>query len=153
MVFIAVCFVMILTINSFVDFKRWVKIIAAWKNVSRSLQLIQRYFELTYEYILVVNPFMSSGNKRLNTLKQICSFLHLRKLNFRTHNDLQVSHIISIFVVFKKLSQKGSYKMMHFVLKTLKLLTLEFQFWNTLGGGGKCSPPRSPAATSLLLQA
>ena len=42
------------------------------------------------------------------------------------HNDLQASHNISIFTVFKKLLQKGSYKMMHFVFKTLKLLTLEF---------------------------
>ena len=49
-----------------------------------------------------------------------------RKLNFRTHNGLQASHVISIYAVFKKLSQKGSYKMMHFVFKTLKLLTLEF---------------------------
>ena len=50
-----------------------------------------------------------------------------RKLSFRTHNDLQAPHVVSIFTVLKKLSQKGSYKMMHFVFKTLKLLTLEFQ--------------------------
>ena len=49
-----------------------------------------------------------------------------RKLSFRTHNDLQAPHVVSIFTVLKKLSQKGSYKMMHFVFKTLKLLTLEF---------------------------
>ena len=51
-----------------------------------------------------------------------------RKLDFRTHDDLQAFHVISIFTVFKKLSQKGIYKMMHFVFKTLKVLTLEFQF-------------------------
>ena len=51
-----------------------------------------------------------------------------RKVNFRKHNGLQASHAISIFAVFKKLYQKGSCKMMHFVFKTLKLLTLEFQF-------------------------
>ena len=64
------------------------------------------------------------------------------------HSNLQASHVISIFAVSKKLSQKRSYKMMHFVFKTLKLLTLEFQFWNP-------TPPpssRSPAATTLLLQ-
>ena len=65
---------MILTTKSFVNFKRWFKIIVAWKNVSRSLQLIQMYFEQMYQFILVVNPFMPSGNKRLNTIKQICSF-------------------------------------------------------------------------------
>ena len=90
---------------------------------------------------------MPSSNKRFNILKQICSFLHLRKLNFRTHHDLQASHNISIFAVFKKLSQKGSHKMMHFVFKTLKLLTLEFQFWKTLMGARGCKcPPRSPPA-------
>ena len=61
-----------------------------------------------------------------------------KKLNFQTHNDLQASNVISIFAVFKKSSQKGSYKMMYFVFKTLKLLTLEFQFWKILEG--KCSP-------------
>ena len=65
---------MILTTKSFVNFKGWVKIIVAWQNVSRSLQLIQRYFELTYQFILVLNPFMPSGTKRLNILKQICIF-------------------------------------------------------------------------------
>ena len=55
-----------------------------------------------------------------------------KKLNFRMHNDLQASHVISIFAVFKKLSEKRSYKMMHFVFKSLKLLTLEFQFWKIL---------------------
>ena len=29
-----------------------------------------------------------------------------KKLNFQTYNDLQASHIIGIFSVFKKLSQK-----------------------------------------------
>ena len=65
---------MILSTKSFANFKKGVKIIAAWKNASRSLQLIQRYFELTYQFILVVNPFMPRANKRLNILKQICSF-------------------------------------------------------------------------------
>ena len=37
-----------------------------------------------------------------------------KTLNLRMHNDLQASHVISIFAVFKKLSQKRSYKMMHF---------------------------------------
>ena len=37
------------------------------------------------------------------------------------HNDLQASHNISIFAVFKKLLQKGSYKMMHFVFKMMYL--------------------------------
>ena len=27
-----------------------------------------------------------------------------KKLNFQTHNDLQASHVIAIFAVFKKLS-------------------------------------------------
>ena len=49
------------------------------------------------------------------------------------HNDLQTSDVISIFAIFKKLSQKRSYKMMHFMFKTLKLLNLEFQFWKILG--------------------
>ena len=48
------------------------------------------------------------------------------------HSNLQASHVISIFAVSKKLSQKRSYKMMHFVFKTLKLLTLELQFWKIL---------------------
>ena len=43
-------------------------------------------------------------------------------------NDLQASHVIAIFAVFKKLSQKRSYKMKHFVFKKLKLFILEFQF-------------------------
>ena len=67
------------------------------------------------------------------------------------HNDLQASHVISIFAVFKKLSQKRSYEMMHFVFKTLKLLTLEFQFWKILEG--KCrfsadggTPPIPPSS-------
>ena len=50
-------------------------------------------------------------------------------------NDLQASHVIAIFAVFKKLSQKRSYKMKHFVFKKLKLFILEFQFWKILGGG------------------
>ena len=78
-----------------------------------------------------------------------------RKLNFRTHNDLQVSHVISIFPDFKTLSQKEIYKMMHFVFKTLKVLTLEFQFWKILGGTCPPSPPPPAppsAATALLLQ-
>ena len=74
MIFKAMCFVMILSTNSFVNFKRWVKIIVAWKNISRSLQLIQRYFELMYQFALVFNPFMLSGNERLNILKLICGF-------------------------------------------------------------------------------
>ena len=45
------------------------------------------------------------------------------------------SHVIAIFAVFKKLSQKRSYKLKHFVFKTLKLLILEFQFWIILGVG------------------
>ena len=65
------------------------------------------------------------------------------------HNDLKTSHVIFIFAVFKK-SQKRGYKMMHFVFETLKLLTLEFQFWKYLGG--KCrfsanggTPPIPPS--------
>ena len=43
--------------------------------------------------------------------------------------------------------------MMHFVFKTLKLLTLEFQFWKILRGGSDPQPPQElPAATALLLQ-
>ena len=44
MIFKAACFVIILTTKSFINFKRWVKIIVAWKNVSRSLQLTQRFW-------------------------------------------------------------------------------------------------------------
>ena len=39
--------------------------------------------------------------------------------------------------------------MMHFVYKTLKLLTLEFQFWKILGSSAPLGPP---AAMALLLQ-
>ena len=70
------------------------------------------------------------------------------------HNDPQASHVIYIFAVFKKLSQKRSYKMMYFVFKTLKLLTLEFQFSKILEG--KCwffadggTPPYLPVVTTL----
>ena len=83
-----------------------------------------------YQFVLVLNPFMLSGNKRLNILKQIFSFFTFwyhpawrstlqnwplkkvyndhdeKKLNFQTHNDLQASHIIAIFAVFKKWSLK-----------------------------------------------
>ena len=52
----AACFEMIWTTKSFVNFKRWLKIIVAWKNVYRSLQLIKRCFELTYQFMLVVHP-------------------------------------------------------------------------------------------------
>ena len=71
------CFVMILMTNSFANFKGWVKIIVAWKIVSRALQPIQKYFEIMCQFVLVFNPFRPSGNKRLNILKQICSF-HLQ---------------------------------------------------------------------------
>ena len=55
-----------------------------------------------------------------------------KTLNFLTHNDLKESHVISIFAVFKELSQKGSYKMKQFVFPKRKLLILEFQFWKIL---------------------
>ena len=89
-----------------------------------------------YQFVLVINPFMPNGNKRLNILKpfgnkrlppgmkgltasktspiKMNAMAMTKKLNFRMHNDLQASHVISIFAVFKKLSQKRSYKMMHF---------------------------------------
>ena len=89
-----------------------------------------------YQFVLVLNPFILSVNKRSSILKQICKISPIKMyamamakkpLNFRMHNDLKTSHVIFIFAVFKKLSQKRSYKMMHFVFETLKLLTLEFQ--------------------------
>ena len=69
MIFKAVCFVMILTTNSFVSQNH-----CSMKNVSRLLKLIQRYFELMYQFVLVFNPFIPSSDKRLSILKQICSF-------------------------------------------------------------------------------
>ena len=80
---------------------------------------------------MLFNPFMPNGNKRLNILKQhknVCNENDKKKLNLQTHNDLETSDVIAIFAVFKKLSQKRSYKMKYFVFKTLKLLVLEFQF-------------------------
>ena len=80
---------------------------------------------------MLFNPFMPNGNKRLNILKQhknVCNENDKKKLNLQTHSDLETSDVIAIFAVFKKLSQKRSYKMKHFVFKTLKLLVLEFQF-------------------------
>ena len=53
-------------------------------------------------------------------------------LDNQTHNDLQMSHAITIYLVFKKLSGKKQKK--HFWFKTLKLLTLQFQFRKILGG-------------------
>ena len=41
--------------------------------------------------------------------------------------------------------------MMHFLFKTLKLLTFEFQFWKFLREG-KCPLLGPPTATALLLQ-
>ena len=39
-----------------------------------------------------------------------------KKMNFQTHNNLQPSHVIAIFAVFRKLLQKRSYKMKHYVI-------------------------------------
>ena len=76
-----------------------------------------------------------------------------RKQNCQTHNDLQVSYVILNFAVFKKLSQKGSYKMVYFVFKTLKLLALDFQFWKVLEDKCPVAPSHPPlGATALLLQ-
>ena len=33
----------------------------------------KKTFELIYQFVLVFNPFMVSGNEKLNLLKQICS--------------------------------------------------------------------------------
>ena len=68
-------------------------------------------------------------------------------LNFQMHNDLQASHVIAIFAVFKKLLQIWSYKMKHFVFKTFKKLILEFQFWKILGG--KC--PLAPLSYTTVV--
>ena len=67
------------------------------------------------------------------------------KLNFRTHNNLQASHVIFIFAVFKKLSQKASYKMMHFLFKALKTVNFRISFLKNSGGGGQTT-------AALLLQ-
>ena len=54
-----------------------------------------------------------------------------KKVDNQIRNDLQMSHAIAIYLVFKKLSGKKQKK--HFWFKTLKLLTLQFQFRKTLG--------------------
>ena len=65
-----------------------------------------------------------------------------KKMNFQTHNDLQASHVIAIFVAFKKLPQKRSNEVKDFVFITL--------LKNSGGeGGGRVSPrpppPKCPA--------
>ena len=63
-----------------------------------------------------------------------------KKMNFQTHNDLQASHVIAIFVAFKKLSQKRSNQVKDFVFITL--------LKNSGGRGGASSPlapPKCPA--------
>ena len=64
-----------------------------------------------------------------------------KKMNFQTHNDLQASHVITIFVAFKKLSQKRSNQVKDFVFITL--------LKNGGGGGGGASAPPKCPATAL----
>ena len=78
-------------------------------------------------------------NCKTSPIKMYTVEMTKRKLNFRTHNDLQASHVISIFAVFKKLSQKGSYKMMHFLFKALKTVNFRISFLKNSGGGGQTS--------------
>ena len=58
-----------------------------------------------------------------------------KKMNFQTHNDLQASHVIAIFVAFKKLSQKRSNQVKDFVFITLL---------KNSGGRGGASAPLAP---------
>ena len=51
--------------------------------------------------------------------------------------------LLPCFAVLKKLSQKRSYKMKHFVSKTLKLLLLEFSILKHSGGKFPLAPPPS----------
>ena len=67
------------------------------------------------------------------------------KLNFWTHNDLQASHVISIFAVFQKSSQKRSYEMMHFLFKALKTVNFRISFLKNSWGGEQTT-------AALLLQ-
>ena len=104
-----------------------------------------------YQFVLVFNPLMLSGNKRLNILKQICSFTgrhervnYLQNLSYKkvsNDNDEKKTWIskciktsrrpmtLPSLQFSKNCHKKRSYKMKHFVLKTLKQLILEFQFW------------------------
>ena len=59
-----------------------------------------------------------------------------KKMNFQTHNDLQASHVIAIFVDFKKLSQKRSNQVKDFVFITL--------LKNSGGRGGRGWGPGPP---------
>ena len=74
-----------------------------------------------------------------------------KKLDYQTRNDLQMSHVIAIYLVFKKLS--GQKQKKYFCFKTLKLLTLQFQFRKILGGQEpalQSSPfPPSPATSAM----
>ena len=67
-----------------------------------------------------------------------------KKMNFQTHNDLQASHVIAIFVAFKKLSQKRSNQVKDFVFITL--------LKNSGGRGGAwapLAPPPPPPSAQL----
>ena len=70
-----------------------------------------------------------------------------KKVDNQIRNDLQMSHAIAIYLVFKKLSEKKQKK--HFWFKTLKLLTLQFQ----KNSGWARTPPQvfSPSLLPLLL--
>ena len=63
-----------------------------------------------------------------------------KKMNFQTHNDLQASRVIAIFVAFKKLSQKRSNEVKDFVFITLL---------KNSAGGGECPPSPPPPSAQL----
>ena len=65
-----------------------------------------------------------------------------KKMNFQTHNDLQASHVIAIFVAFKKLSQKRSNEVKDFLFITL------LKNWAGGMGGGRVPPSPPPQVPS-----
>ena len=83
--------------------------------------------------------------KELNTCKtspiKIYTVRTAKKKNEiqNTQKDLQAPHVIAIYAVFKKLSQKRSYKMKHFVFRTLKTANFRISVLQN-SGVGQMSP-------------